>query len=325
MKHGKKWIALLVCVLMGAGSTAVLAQEEIVRVGILQQVEHNALDAAREGFVQALADNGYVEGKNIEFNYQNASGDQATLQLMAEQLVGSSDIILGIATSSMQMLAAATSDIPLLGTAVTDYEAAGLVASNEAPGLNVTGTTDMNPVDLQIALIAQVLPEAKTLGILYTSSEVNSEIQANIAKEEAQALGMQVVVKTISAVGEVQQAVDSLIGRVDAIYIPTDNVFASAMTVVANVATDGKMPVFCGEANMVQAGGLATYGLNYYKLGYQTGAQAVRILRGEGDIASMPIEGSDEADLILNQLTADMIGLTFPQALLDSAAEVITQ
>lgn len=322
MKTLKKALALALCAIMTLSSAAVLA-DDVINIGILQFVEHNALDAARVGFINALADNGYVDGETIKIDYQNASGDQATTQLMAEQLVNSSDLILGIATPVMQALAGLTQELPLMGTAVTDYVAAGLVASNEAPGLNVSGTTDMNPIDLQIELALKLVPDAKTIGILYTSSEVNSEIQANIAKAEAEAKGLTVLVKTVSALNEVQQAMESLVGQVEVVYIPTDNIFASSMTVVASVAKDAKLPVVCSEENMVHAGGLATIGLNYEKLGYQTGVQAAKILKGEAEPSTMPIEGSTEADMILNQTTANEIGLTFSQELVDAAVAIV--
>lgn len=321
MKNARRILGLLLSLMLVLGTTAAIADEGSVKIGILQYVEHAALDSASEGFKQALKENGY---ENVTIDYKNASGDNATLQLMAEQFAaGDYDVLLGVATPAVQALLTAVSDKPILGTAVTDYVSAGLVASNEAPGANLSGTSDMNPVDKQIDLLMQLVPDAKTIGVLYTSSEVNSEIQAKLAEEEAARYNLAVVTKTISAVGEVQQAVESLIGQVDALYIPTDNICASAMAVIASVANPAKLPVIVGEENMCNEGGLATIGLNYTKLGYQTGMMAVRILKDGANPAEMPIEGLGDADVYLNQVTADEVGITFPQELIDAAVNIV--
>lgn len=321
MKNGKVWLALalLLCLLIGLTCGAA-AEEESYRIGILQLIEHTALDAANQGFLDALADNGLIEGKNLTIGQQNASGDQATLQLMAEQLKnGEYDLYLGIATGAVQALSAQIQDKPILGTAVTDYVAAGLVASNEAPGINVSGTTDMNPIDLQIELLVKLLPDAKVVGICYTSSEVNSQIQAEIAKEEAEKWGLEVVVKTISAVGEVQQAIESLVSQADVLYLPTDNIIASAMAIVSDVTLASGTPTIVGEENMCAGGGLATVGLNYYDLGYQTGLMALRILREGANPAEMPIESLAQAGLCFNADTAAALSIELPEDLVDSA------
>lgn len=321
MKNARRILGLLLSLMLVLGTTAALADEGSVKIGILQYVEHAALDSATEGFKQALKENGY---EDVTIDYKNASGDNATLQLMAEQFAsGDYDVLLGVATPAVQALLTAVSDKPILGTAVTDYVSAGLVASNEAPGANLTGTSDMNPVDKQIDLLMQLVPDAKTIGVLYTSSEVNSEIQAKMAEEEAARYSLGVVTKTISAVGEVQQAVESLVGQVDALYIPTDNICASAMAVIASVANPAKLPVIVGEENMCNEGGLATIGLNYTKLGYQTGMMAVRILKDGTNPAEMPIEGLGDADVYLNQVTADEVGIVFPQELVDAAVNIV--
>lgn len=321
MKNARRILGLLLSLMLVLGTTAAIAEEGSVKIGILQYVEHAALDSASEGFKQALKENGY---ENVTIDYKNASGDNATLQLMAEQFAaGDYDVLLGVATPAVQALLTAVSDKPILGTAVTDYVSAGLVASNEAPGANLSGTSDMNPVGKQIDLLMQLVPDAKTIGVLYTSSEVNSEIQAKLAEEEAARYNLAVVTKTISAVGEVQQAVESLIGQVDALYIPTDNICASAMAVIASVANPAKLPVIVGEENMCNEGGLATIGLNYTKLGYQTGMMAVRILKDGANPAEMPIEGLGDADVYLNQVTADEVGITFPQELIDAAVNIV--
>ncbi|MDD4347366.1 MAG: ABC transporter substrate-binding protein, partial [Desulfitobacteriaceae bacterium] len=193
-----------------------------------------------------------------------------------------------------------------------DYVVARLADSNEAPGGNVSGTTDMNPIKEQIDLLNKLVPEAKIIGVLYTSSEDNSVLQAKLAKEAIEKLGYNYVELTVSNSNEVQQATQSIVTKVDAIYIPTDNIFASAMPIVYGVTSQSKTPVICGESGMVTSGGLATLGINYYDLGYQTGLMAVRILKGEAKPASMPIESSKGFDYAINGNVAEEIGLEIP-------------
>jgi len=292
--------------------------EKIQQVGIIQYMEHVALDSAREGFIAALKDNGYVEGKNITFDIQNAQGDQTNLSTISDRFVSNKvDLVLAIATPAAQSIAGKTSEIPILGTAITDYVAARLVQSNEAPGLNVSGTTDMNPIKEQIELLVKLVPNAKTVGVLYTSSEDNSIVQANIAREHIEAMGLNYVEVTVANSNDVQQATQSIVEKCDAIYIPTDNTFATAMPTVYGVTSKSKTPVICGEAGMVENGGLATLGINYYDLGYQTGLMAIKVLKGEAKPATMPIEKPDKYDFAINGKVAEEIGLEIPNDLLE--------
>ncbi|NMC55858.1 MAG: ABC transporter substrate-binding protein [Eubacteriaceae bacterium] len=289
---------------------------KVYNIGIIQYMEHSALDAAREGFIQALADNGYVDGKNIKIDLQNAQGNQSNLSTISDRFVSNKvDLVLAIATPAAQSVAGKTKDIPILGTAITDYEAAKLVNSKTAPGGNVSGTTDMNPIKEQIDLLVKLVPNAKTVGVLYTSSEDNSILQAKIAKQCIENLGLKYVEVTVTNSNDVQQATESIVQKCDAIYIPTDNVFASAMPIVHQVTKVSKTPVICGEAGMVTNGGLATLGINYKNLGYQTGLMAVKILKGEADIKSMPIESSTNFDFAINGTVADEMGITIPDDL----------
>lgn len=207
-------------------------------IGIIQYVEHQALDASREGFLAALAANGYLDGESIDVDYQNAQGDASNLSTISDRFVGRKvDLVLAIATPAAQSIASKTTEIPILGTAITDYVVARLVDSVEHPGGNISGTTDMNPVKEQIDLIVTLVPDVQTVGLLYTSSEDNSTLQARLAKEAILALGLDYVEVTISSSSEVQQATQSIVRRVDAIYIPTDNIFASAMPIVYGVVS----------------------------------------------------------------------------------------
>lgn len=278
------------------------------KIGVLQLVQHTALDAANKGFIKALDDSGI----NYTVDQQNAAGDQSTCQTIASKLVNDgNDLILSIATPAAQAVAGATSDIPVLVTAVTDPAASDLVESNDAPGGNVSGTSDLTPVKEQISLLKQILPEAKTVGILYASAESNSEIQAKMAKEAIEAEGMTAVDYTVSSSNEIQTVVTSMVGKVDAIYAPTDNTIAAGMTTVAMVANENGIPTICGEEGMVKAGGLATYGIDYFELGYLTGQQAVKILKDGEDISKMPIEylPAEKCKLSVNEETAKTLGI----------------
>lgn len=290
------------------------ASEGQKTIGVIQYVQHVALDSAREGFVQALADNGYVDGDKIALDIQNAQADASNLATISDRFVANNvDLVLAIATPAAQSIAGKTTTIPILGTAITDYVVARLVDSNEVPGTNVSGTTDMNPVADQIKLIKELFPETKTVGVLYTSSEDNSVLQAKLAKDAIEAEGMTYTEATVTSSNDVQQATQSIVDSCDAIYIPTDNVFASSMPVVYEVATAAKKPLIGGEAGMVKSGGLATLGINYYDLGYQTGLMAIRVLNGE-DVSKMPIETATKMDYTFNSTYADAIGFTIPEA-----------
>lgn len=289
-----------------------------LKIGIVQLVEHDALDGAYKGFVDGLAEAGFVDGENVIIDYQNAQNEQANCQTIATKFVNDKvDLILAIATPAAQAVANATKDIPVLVTAVTDPADAKLVASNEVPGGNVTGTSDLTPVSEQMELLKQIYPDTKTVGMLYCSSESNSKFQVDLAKKKAEELGMATKDFTVSSSNEIQQVVQSMVGKVDAIYAPTDNMIAAGMATVTMVANPSKLPVICGEAGMVENGGLATYGINYYDLGKLTATQAVAILNGEKKPADMPIEYMQGNELTVNQETIEALGVTLPQELLD--------
>ena len=287
-----------------AGSAS--AARASYKIGILQLTEHAALDAANKGFVAAIE----ASGIDASIDQQNAQNDQSACQTIASTLVNENcDLILAIATPAAQAVAGATSDIPIVCTAITDFAASGLVEDNDAPGGNVTGTSDMNPVADQIDLLHQLVPDAKKVGLLYCTAESNSKIQIDLAAEQLDELGMEGVEYTASSSNEVQQVVESMVGKVDAIYTPTDNTIASAMTVIASIANENKAPTVCGEVAHVEAGGLASISINYEELGRRAGEMAVRILSEGADPADMPIETmtADECDLVYNQKTADTL------------------
>jgi len=295
-------------------------------IGIAQLAQHAALDAAREGFIAALAENGFVDGETVVIKLQNGQGDTNNMSTIADQFISENvDLVLAIATPAAQAVAGKTTEIPILGTAITDYEVAKLVDSNEVPGGNVSGTSDMNPVAEQIALIQKLAPDAKTIGLLYTSSEDNSRLQADMAKEAIAAAGLEFTEVTIDSSNDVQQAAQNIVSKCDAIYVPTDNIIASAMPILAEVANAAKIPVICGESNMVAAGGLATLGINYFDLGFQTGLMAVKLLNGEANISEMPIETASGFDYCINSDTAAAIGVEIPEDMKDFTVTTVAQ
>ncbi len=304
----------------GGSQQAGSSSGKTYKIGVVQLVEHNALDAANKGFVDGLKERGYEQGKNVEFDQQNAQADQSNLQNIAQRFVsGKMDLICAIATPAAQTVANATKDIPIVGTAITDYVGAKLAASNEKPGGNITGTSDMNPIKEQIDLLLKIKPDAKTIGTIYCSSEVNSEVQIKAMQEYAESKGLTVKVATISTVNDLQQAAQSLVGSVDAFYEPTDNIVASAMPTLVAITDPAKIPVICAEPNMVKAGGLATYGIDYYKLGVQTGHMAADILEGKSKPADMSIEMAKDLKVTVNKADAARLGLTLPEDVLKDA------
>ena len=298
-----------------AAGTAAPAAEKTYRIGISQYVTHPSLDAAREGFKKALA----ASGLKVTYDEKNAQADAATNTTIATTFATSDvDLVLAIATPSAQAAAQAIMDKPILFTAVTDPVAAKLVSSAEAPGANVTGTSDMNPVAEQIALVKKLDPGARSVGIVYSSGEVNSEVQVKAAKEAAAAEGLEVVEKTITETSEVQQAVNSL-GAVDAIYVPTDNKVVSAIESVVQYAETLQVPLVVAEGDSVRKGGVITYGLDYTKLGEQTGEMAVKVLKGEADPATLPVETLKDLSVYVNEAAARRMGVTVPADLLQGA------
>ncbi|OEF99910.1 sugar ABC transporter substrate-binding protein [Vulcanibacillus modesticaldus] len=298
-------------------------EQSLIKIGIIQIVEHPALDNARKGFIDALKDAGYEDNKQVEFDYQNAQGSRDTLTTIAQKFVNDKkDMIFAIATPSAQAAAQQTDSIPIVITAVTDPVAAGIVNSVEKPGTNITGTTDMNPVKDQLALIKKIKPEAKTIGIIYNTGEPNSEVQVNLAKTVASELGLELELVGITSSTEVKQAADSLAMKVDAIYVPTDNTVVASLEAVISVAENNKIPVIVGEGEVVKRGGIITYGLDYYKLGYQTGEMAIKILKNESKPEDMPIETQKDMKLYINLNAAKRMGVEIPEKLLEKADEI---
>ena len=285
-------------------------KKDVFRIGISQFITHQSLDATREGFVDELSKQGYVEGENIEIDLQNAQGEQRNLKTISQQLAESSDVVLAIATPSAQSLANTTQTTPVIFSAVTDPVSAKLVESREHPGGNVTGTSDQSSdaISTQINLIKKVLPKAKTIGILYTQSEANSVVQKDEAKRLLEEKGFTVVEKTILDSNNVKAAAESLMTEVDMVFVPTDNIISSTMETVKQVSIKHKVPVFGGSTEMVAVGGLYNYGTNYEELGRQTARMLVRILKGEKS-ENIAVELPEKLELHTNQEMADALGI----------------
>ena len=289
------------------------SDNELIKIGIIQLVEHPALDQAYQGFVDGLKEAGYEEGKNVSFDYQNAQGEQANCITIAQKFLNDkSDLILAIATPAAQAAANLIKDIPILVTAVTDPETAKLVEKNDAPNGNVSGTSNLTPVDEQMELLKKLVPNVKTVALMYNSSEQNSKFQIDMAKRKLDEMGISYIESTVTNPNDIQQVVQSIIGKAEAVYIPTDNMLASGMANVISVTEPAKIPVICGEVDMLKSGGLATYGISHYELGKLTSKQAVRILKGEASTATMPIEYLQTPTLSINTNAAQKLGITIP-------------
>ena len=302
--------ALLVLSACGASNSSSSddSGEKTYKVGVLQLTQHAALDAANEGFVEALDESGI----KYTIDQQNANNDQSACATIASKLVGDGDdLIYVIATPAAQAVAAATSDIPIVGSAITDYAASGLVADNDKPGGNLTGTSDMNPVDDQIAMLQKVLPNAKHVGMLYCTAESNSQLQVEMAEAACDKAGLTHDRYTVSSSNEVQSVVESMVGKVDAGYTPTDKTIAAAAAQVGQIAKEGKLPFITGEENMCMGMGICTLSIDYKELGKMAGQMAVKILKGEDTPANMAIETEtgDQLKVVKNEEMAEALGI----------------
>ncbi|RST75106.1 ABC transporter substrate-binding protein [Siminovitchia acidinfaciens] len=288
------------------------AQQEEAKtynIGVTQIVEHPSLNAAFDGFKAALED----AGIKAEYDVQIAQGDNSANTSIANNLVsGGVDLIFANSTPSAQAAASATSDIPIIFTSVTDAEGAELVDSNEKPGGNVTGTVDTHPDAIPSTL--KFLKDdlgAKKVGMVFNSGEQNSRAQVDSIKKliKDEGLGLEIVEASVATSADVKQAAESLVGKVDSMYTITDNTVVSALESVVSVANDNKLPMMVGEFDSVDRGGLGAYGFEYYDIGYEAGEMAVKILKGEGEPAEMPVQYPQNLKFVINKDTAEAIGL----------------
>lgn len=292
-------------------------------VAITQIVEHPALDAARKGVKDELAANGLVAGKNLQWTYESAQGNGTTAAQIAKKFAGKNpNVIVAIATPSAQTMASAARSSNIVFSAVTDPVGAKLVSNMDHPGGNITGVTDLTPINKHMALVKRIVPNAKSVGVIYNPGEANSVTLIKLVNQYAPQHGMKVVEAGASKSSEVLSAARSLVGKVDAIYIPTDNTVVSAFSAVVKVAYSAKLPLIAGDTDSVKQGAAAALGFNYYDIGRQTGKMVMKILNGTkpGDIA---VEGVDKMELFVNPSSAKKMGITLKPQLIAEAKEVI--
>lgn len=295
------------------------SQENIVNIGISQIASHPALDLAREGFVEALNSKGFKEGENLNLEVQNAEGDIATSQMISNNFVSSNkDLIFAIGTPATQAAFNTTKDIPIITTAVTDAVKAGLVKSNDKSGTNVAGTSDAVPIEKQLKLIQEIVKDVKTIGVLYNTSEVNSEIQVNNLNELAKKNNIKVISKGVNSVNDISQGLDSILDKIDVLYTPADNMIASSMAIIASKSVDKKVPVIGAEEAHVKGGALITEGINYKNLGFEAGLMAAEVLTGK-DIKELSVKNLKDTELVINKDTLNKLSIDIDKDILNKA------
>jgi len=298
-------------------------KKETFKIGIVQLVEHPSLDTIRENIIKGLEDEGFKEGENLEIDYQNGQNDMSTMKNIAQKFVGDEvDVIVAIATPAAQAALSETTDIPIIFAAVTDPAKAELVMDNDAPGGNVTGTSDAIAVDKIMALAEQMTPGFKTIGALYNSGEANSASVIEDLKAYAKKNGLKLETSTVTNTSEVQQAAQTLADKCDIVFSPIDNTVASSMKVATDVFNKAKVPFYVSADSMVNDGGLATCGIDYSVLGKETGKMVAQVLNGS-DPATMAVKTMSDLQVYINQETADTIGVKIPQDLIDKGANIL--
>lgn len=302
--------------------SSVSAKNEVPTIGILQLVSHPALDSIKQGIIDGLADAGYQEGKSINIDFQNAQGDQSNLSLMAQQLLTKEKkLVIGITTPAAQQLASKEKERPIILSGITYPKQAGLVDSEAHPGKNVTGVSDRLNIKAQIEQIHEVLPDAKKIGILYTSSEDNALAQAKTAEQEIKKIGLETVVKSVTNTTDIHQVATQLASEVQAIYVPIDNGIASAMATLVQVTDQAKIPVFPSADSMVKDGGMMGIGVDQYQIGRLTAKVVVDVLNGK-DVATYPIQVLDKGTTYINKRKAAELNINIPEKIAEKAVAI---
>lgn len=316
-------VTMVAALLAGCGDKA-KEEEKSYRIGISQFAEHGSLDNCRDGFLAGLAEEGIVEGENLTVEYKNAAADMGTASQIANSFVsGKMDLICAIATPSAQASynAAMDAGIPVVFTAVTDPVEAELSAQDGTPVGEVTGTSDKLPVEAQLQMIRDILPDAKTIGIIYTTSEANSVAAIKEYEEKVGDYGFELVTKGVTAISEVGLAAEDLLTKVDCISNLTDNTVVSALATVLDKANEAKIPVFGSEIEQVKIGCLAAEGIDYVELGKTTGRMAAKVLKGEAKASELSFKQISEAGLYINTKAAENLGITIDSELVGKAVE----
>ena len=312
----KKTVSLLLALILCLGSCIALSScndsksDGKYKVGIVQLAEHPALDAATEGFKQAIIDE--LGADAVEFDYQNAQNDANTCSTIVNQFVSNKvDLIMANATPALQAAAAATAEIPILGTSVTEYGVAlELKNFNGTVGGNISGTSDLAPLDKQAAMITEWFPNAKTVGLLYCSKEANSQYQVDVVKAEIEKKGLTATLYPFTDSNDLAQICTTAADNCDVIYVPTDNTVAENTGIIDNVCAPKKVPVIAGEEGICKGCGVATLSISYYDLGYATGKMAVKVLKGEADISTLAIGYAETQTPKYNKAICDSLGIT---------------
>lgn len=285
--------------------TFVQAQEKI-KIGVLQYVDHEALNAVLEGFQETLNNSAYKD--RIEWDINNAAADQSALQSMSEKLARDNDILFAIATPAAQALATVEQEKPIFIAAVTDPVEAGLVKSLEKPESNITGTSDMAPIEKQVALLTSNFPDAKTIGIIYNSSEVNSLIQVEAAQKILEDAGLTVETATVTSTNDIAQQMTALIDKVDAMFLVTDNTIDSAISLVGDIAKKAKIPLVGSSDSVIKKNGLMTLSNAYKDYGIQTAKMVIDMLDNDLKVANMPVQLGENFEVVTNEEFAKAIG-----------------
>ncbi|MEI0563489.1 ABC transporter substrate-binding protein [Brachyspira pulli] len=297
-----------------ANNVSKIKNENIINIGISQMIEHDALDLIYKGIVDELNKYYKSSNKKIVIDYQNAQGEQANCNTIAQKFVNDkNDIIIAIGTPSAQSVVNLTKDIPVIVSGIGDPIGARLVTNLNKPNVNVTGTINLPPIEKQIDLMHKLLPNAKKIGLLYCSSEINSIYQIKLAKEKLDSLGLEYVDLTVANANEINQMMLSAVNKVDAIFSPTDNIIANSMANVAMIEESEKLPVVCADAGMTKIGGTVTYSVDYYDMGILTAKKAIEVLEGIKDIKNIPLETVDSYNFVVNTNMIKTLGLTIPE------------
>ncbi|HIU24919.1 MAG TPA: ABC transporter substrate-binding protein [Candidatus Copromorpha excrementigallinarum] len=306
--------------LTGCGGSS--GDEDVIKVGLVQLVEHTSLDQIRESIIDRLEEEGYVDGENISIDYQNAQNEQSNLQTICQGFVADDvDVIIAITTPATQAAMNVTDEIPIVFSAVTDPIASEVVSDLENPGGNVTGTSDIVSAEQIMGLAEEITPGYETIGALYNSSETNSVAVVEDLKEYAAANGLEVEEAAVTNASEIQQAAQSLAQKCDIVFSPTDNTVASSIATANQVFIEAGVPFYVGADSMVKDGALATYGINYQVLGQETADMVIEIING-ADPAEMPVRTMEDMEVYINSQTAADMGIDIPQAVLDRATDL---
>lgn len=301
-------------------ATPAMCAEKTYTVSVNQIVEHPALDAMRQGFMDSLKE----LGVKAEYNVHIAQGNAATNTQIASQILGEEpDLVLAISTSSAQVVAQKIKDCPILFTGVTDPVTAGLVKSLEKPGANISGMTDLSPMKKHVELIREIVPSVKSIGVIYNSGEPNSIVLVNLLKKYAAEMNIEVVGGTIANSSGVYQAAKSLVGRVDVVYIPTDNTVVSAIESAVKVCRQNSLPLIAADVDSVERGAVAALAVDYYLMGRQTGEMGARVLKDGIKPADMPVETIRQLRLYVNQKSAEAMGVEVPESVLSRADRIV--